>query len=672
MTHALEALRNIAFVGHPSAGKTTLVDALAFQLGATSRKGSVADKTSMCDTEPEEQEKGHTLQMAIVQALKDGRLWTLMDTPGYPDFVADASVAMFAADLVVGVVSASGPVTFNLRKKMETAAALGRGRIIVVTHVDGDNSNFDKTVAELRDKIGHVCVPLLVPDESGPGFASVHSVVQDEGSDWRKRLMDRTMDACTDDALMERYLETEKLSPDELHAAVPQAIAAGALVPVIAVNPETDVGLSELIEALIEYAPHPGLMPIRDAAGETIPYDPEGALAGTVFQVRSDPHVGKVCFARLHRGRLGAHDALVGPRSNGRAEKLGGLFRMVGKKRDTMESAGPGEIVAFSKVEHVSYGEGFAHAGDDLVDVPVPAQPAPMVALAVYPKSRADEQKIGEALHKLEAEDPTFQTNFEAETHEMVMHGLSDLHLQVMEHRLKRRYGVEITTQIPRIAYRETISKKADGHHRHKKQTGGRGQFGECYVRIKPTDKGSGVTFTDAVVGGSIPRNLIPAVEKGMREIAAKGVMTNSQVVDIDFEVYDGKYHDVDSDEASFKMAGARAFVDAFLKAGPVLLEPVMELIISVPTDAAGAIFSDLTSHRRGHVLDQWNERDGAVTVIKAHVPLSTVQTYQRDLKSQTAGEGTYSMTFHDYAQVPASEQQKVLALIGKKHGEED
>jgi elongation factor G len=672
MTTALEAFRNIAFVGHPSAGKTTLVDALAFALGATSRKGSVAEKTSLCDTEPEEQEKGHTLQMALVQASKDGVHWTLIDTPGYPDFIADVNAALFAADLVVGVVSAAGPVTHNLRKKLEAAAALGRGRAIVVTHVDGDNSDFDETVAQLTEKIGAVCVPLLVPDASGRAFKAVSSVVSDEQSDWRKPLMDRTMDACEDDALLERYLESESLTAEELAANMPRAIAAGKLVPVLAVQPESGLGVNELIAALRQFAPHPGLRATHNKAGAALAPDPAGKLCGTVFHVKSDPHVGKICVARVHRGRIGGHDALVGPRSHGKSEKMGGLFRLVGKKREPVESAGPGEIVAFSKVENVHYAEGFAHSEADLEQVELPAQPVPMVALAAYPKSRADEQKIGEALHKLEAEDPTFRTRFDSETHEMVLNGMSDLHLQVMEARLKRRYGVEITTQVPKIAYRETITKKADGHHRHKKQTGGRGQFGECYVRVKPLSKGSGVTFTDAVVGGSIPRNLIPAVEKGMRETVSRGVLTSSQVIDLDFEVYDGKYHDVDSDEASFKMAGARAFMDAFLKAGPVLLEPMMELVIAVPTESAGAIFSDLTSHRRGHVVDQWNEGDGSITVIKAHAPLSTVQTYQRDLKSQTAGEGTFTMSFHDYAQVPSNEQQKILAQIGKMHGEEE
>jgi elongation factor G len=671
MSTAIEALRNVAFVGHPSSGKTTLVDALAFSLGAASRKGSVADKTSLCDTEPEEQDKGHTLQQAVVQAEKNGKSWTLMDTPGYPDFMVDVNSAIFASDVTVGVHSAAGGVTFNFRKKMEAASARGKGRAIVITHVDGDNADFEASVEELRSTVGEICVPVLLPDASGPGFSAVSSVLEAVGSDWRKRLMDRIMDACEDEEMLEKYLETETLDDADLHAQLPGAIAAGCLVPVMACNPETDVGVDEIVAFLAEFAPHPGLSEQRDVDGNAIALDPEGDLLGVVFDIKSDPHVGKVCTARILRGTIGSHDLVGGTDSDAKGEKLGGLFRQVGKQRDAIETGKPGEIVAFSKVEHVHWGQTFTAAGGSPAAVIPPANPTPMVSLAVKPKSRADEQKIGEALHKLEAEDPSFQTEVNAGTHELVMHGMSDLHLQVIESRLKRRYGVEIETSIPRIQYKETITKAAEGHHRHKKQTGGRGQFGECYIRLKPLEKNAGVVFTDAIVGGSIPRGLIPAVEKGMREICSSGVLTDSEVVDLDFELYDGKYHDVDSDESSFKMAGSRAFIDAFQKAAPVLLEPIVELVISVPTDSAGQIFSDLTSQRRGHVLDQWNEADGAVTVIKAHAPLATVQTYQRDLKSQTAGEGSYSMEMVDYAALPPQEQQKILTASSKKHDEE-
>ena len=670
MSTAIEAIRNVCFVGHPSAGKTTLVDALAHALGASSRKGSVADKTSICDTEPEEQEKGHTLQSAIVQARKDGITWTLIDTPGYPDFLMDVHSAIFASDLVAGVHSGAGPVTHNFRNKMEAARARGKGRAVLVTHVDGDNVDFDQVVEELRGSIGEVCVPVTVPDQSGGGFSDTRSVIRDGDNPWRKRLMDRIMDACEDEALMEKYLEQENLDDDELHANLHKAIAAGTVIPVLPCNPESGLGVDDVQKFLKEFAPHPDSYEQQDAEGNALALDPEGELLAVVFDVKSDPHVGKICAARVLRGTIGAHDTIASG-DDSKGEKMGGLFATIGKKREPIETGKPGEIVAFSKVEDIGWGESFSHAGKAAPAVVPPEKTTPMVALAVTPKSRADEQKIGEALHKLEAEDPGFHTDYNQGTHELVMHGMSELHLQVVESRLKRRYGVEIETHIPRIQYKETVTKKSEGHHRHKKQSGGRGQFGECYVRVKPLEKGAGVTFTDSVVGGSIPRNLIPAVEKGMREMCASGILTHSEVVDLDFEVYDGKYHDVDSDEASFKLAGARAFMDAFKKAGPILLEPQVELVISVPTDSAGHIFSDITSQRRGHVLDQWNEADGAITVIKASCPLATVQTYQRDLKSLTAGEGSFTLDVVDYAPVPPQEQEKILAAGGKKHEED-
>ena len=670
MSTAIEAIRNVSFVGHPSSGKTTMVDALAHMIGASSRKGSVADKTSICDTEPEEQEKGHTLQAAIVQGEHDGVQWTLIDTPGYPDFMADVNSAIFATDLVAGVHNAAGPVTFNFRKKMEAAGARSKGRAVLVTHVDADNVDFDEVVESLRASVGETCVPVTVPDQSGAGFSDTKSVIRDASSPWRKRLMDRIMDACEDDALMEKYLEHGDLDDDELHDNLHKAIAHGTVIPVLPCNPESGLGMDDVLKFLKEYAPHPDSYEQADREGEAIPLDPEGDLLAVVFDVKSDAHVGKICVARIMRGTIGAHDTIASsPESKG--EKMGGLFTTVGKKREPIETGKPGEIVAFSKVEDVAWGQSFTHAGKACPQMVPPESITPMVALAVTPKTRADEQKIGEALHKLEAEDPAFSTEYNSGTHELVMHGTSELHLSVVESRLKRRYGVEVETHIPRIQYKETVTKPAEGHHRHKKQSGGRGQFGECYVRVRPLGKGEGLAFADKVVGGSIPRNLIPAVEKGMREIAAEGILTHSEVVDLEFEVYDGKYHDVDSDEASFKLAGKRAFMDAFHKAGPILLEPQVELVISVPTDSAGHIFSDITSHRRGHVVDQWNEADGAITVVKALCPLATVQTYQRDLKSQTAGEGSFTMQVTDYAPVPAAEQAKILASAAKQHDDD-
>jgi len=661
----LASVRNVAFVGHSSAGKTSLVDAMAHALGASERKGSVADKTSISDTEPEEQEKGHTFQLKLVYAQKGGARWNLLDTPGYPEFGVDALSAMFACELVVGVASCASAVSYNLRNKLEEARSLGRARAIVVTHVDAENANFEELVASLQERIGQQCVPYLLPDKSGRGFAKVAAARTGE---WRKALYDRVMDACEDEAVLLEYLESEELSDESFKKHLPAALARGTLIPVLPVNPVSGVGLEELIAFLRDFGPSPLGTRYR-AGGAEIASDAPGPLLGVVFNVKSDPHVGKICLARILRGTLKASD-LIGA---GRGEKLGGLFHPVGgKNKVNADSASAGELIAFSKVEQGAWGQSFTVTGGEAPPVEVPKPAPPMVSLAAQPKSRNDEQKIGPALAKLASEDATFHVHHDATTHELVIRGMSDLHLQVMEQRLKRRFGVEITTSLPRIAYRETITKPSEGHHRHKKQTGGRGQFGECFLRLKPAQKDAGVVFVDDVVGGAIPRNLIPAVEKGVRELASQGILTHSQVVDVEVAVYDGKYHDVDSDEASFKKAGAWAFREGFMKAGPVLMEPVMSVEIRVPTEHAGAIFSDLTSHRRGTVLNQESENDGHVTVIQAHAPLATLLTYHRDLKSQTAGEGTYTMKSDHYARVPGGEQEKIIAQVGRKHAEEE
>ena len=656
----LASLHNIAFVGHPGSGKTTLVDALAFEVGANSRKGSVADGTSICDTEPEEQEKKHTLQNAFVSADWGDKAWTFVDTPGYPEFQAQVQAACYAVDLVVGVVSATSGVTFNLRSKMEAAKAMGRGRAIVITHMDAENVDFDALIEELRDKIGPECVPALIPDASGPGFSAVARTVNHPENSWCSRLEDRVMDGCEDEALLNRYLETQELSAEELDKHMPNAIAKGSLVPVLVCNPESGVAIPKTLEFFQRFAPSPRTVPNLDAVGKVIEPVREGPALGTVFSVISDPHLGRVCLARLHRGTLGAHDSISN--GNNKAEKMGGLFRLVGKNREPLEDAGPGEIVAFSKVDHLGPWQNFASAGEEVLPIPTPKIPEPMVAMAVTPMSRADEQKIGEALNKLAVEDPSFQVEHTTDTHELVLHGMSDLHLQVMLMRLNRRFQVACDSHLPRIAYRQTITKGAEGHCRHKKQSGGRGQFGECHLRLKPSEPGAGIVFQDKVVGGSIPRNLIPAVEKGVREAAGLGVLAKGEVIDIEVEVYDGKFHAVDSDEASFKHAGLMAFREGVLAGKPVLLEPVMDMEIHVPTDTAGTVFSDITSQRRGHVVDQATEESGHATVIRAEVPLATIQTYFRDLKSQTAGEGSYTMRFSKYAPMPSAEQKRVLA----------
>ena len=664
MSHP-SAIRNVSFVGHPSTGKTTLVDALAFRIGANARKGSPQDGTSLCDTEPEEQSRHHTLQLSVVSAEHDEKDWTLMDTPGYPEFITQAQAAIWASDLVVGVVSCASGASFNLRTKMLLAGRIGRGRAIVLTHLDGENADFDTLVHDLRDRLGEICVPVLLPNESGSGFNKVERTFLHPDSEWNQRLKDRVMDACTDEELMMTYLDDGKLTEEQLEKEMPHAISDGTLIPVLVCNPVSGDGVEEVYTFLKRFGPSPESGLVKDEEGNAVSLDPSGSLSGTVFATLADPHVGRICLARIHAGTI-THSSHVGLADGEGDEKVGGVFRMVGKKHENLETGTPGEIVAFSKVEKIPTWAHFSQAGSPGAKMDVPTAPNPMVALAVEPKSRADEQKIGEALHKLVDEDPSLMLEQTADTHEMVLHGMSELHLQVLFERLSRRYGVEVTTHLPLISYRQTISKAVEAHHRHKKQSGGKGQFGECYLRLRPGIANDPVRFIDNVVGGAIPRNLIPAVEKGIREVCAKGIMAPGEVMGVEVELYDGKFHAVDSDEASFKSAGAKAFREGFESARPVMLEPLVRVEIHVPTDHAGAIFSDLTSHRRGHVIDQQTEAGGAITMIVAEVPKALMQTYHRDLNSTTKGEGTWSMSFVRFAPVPMSEQKKILSAQGE------
>ncbi len=669
-THA-PSYRNVCFVGHPGTGKTTLVDALAHAAGAADRKGSTAEGTSLIDTEPEAQEKGHTLQACVVHAQHGGVRWNWIDTPGAADFEAEVLTGMFAADLVVGVVSCVSGVTHLLKRRMLQAHELGRPRALLITHVDTPQADFETLVLELRDALGEICVPVLLPEGARGQLTGVHRTYLDRETEWRKRMLDRIIDGVEDEDLIGHYLEAEDLTEEELKANLPVSISADCLVPILVCNPEDGTGLAQVLDFLRRAAPSPRHHRHFRAGNEALEPDPEGPLLGTVFAVRSDPHVGRVCLARIVSGVLGAHDPLQ--RIDGTdKEKIGGLFVPIGgKRREPVESIAAGGIAAFTKVEGLGVGDSFTKDGGFAVAVDFPELPAPMAALSVRPKSRADEQKIAGSLSKLAAEDPSLRVVHDPQTHELVLQGASELHLSIVEARLARRFGVEIETSLPRIAYRETVSKAAEASYRHKKQSGGRGQFGECHLRVRPGEEGSGVVFIDKIVGGSIPRNLIPAVEKGVRELAEQGILTHSKVVDVEVEVFDGKFHAVDSDEASFKTAGARAFREAFEKAGPVLLEPVVELEVHVPTDHAGAVFSDITSQRRGHVLSQDSEDGGQVTVIRAHVPLASVRSYARDLRSQTAGLGHYLLRPHGYAPLPAAEQKRVIAEEGRQHAED-
>lgn len=677
MTTPAASIRNVAFLGHSGTGKTTLVDALAFKTGLVGRQGSVEQGTSISDFEQEEQERKHSFRSAVIHAEHAGKSLNLIDCPGYPDFVSEAISSLVAVETAVSVISATGGVTFNTRAAWQLAETAHVGHVVVVTRNEAENTDFNKTVAEIQEAFGDKCVPVNFPNANGSGFSAVINCLDAENAppEHRERaqayyatLVERVAEA--DEELMMTYLDSGQLSKEVVLENISKAIIVGALVPILAAASREDQGVNQFLRFVDEYLPSPLDMPPRVAhRGETevtIDPDPDGPLIAEVFKSLADQHVGRITFLRIFSGTLRA-DSQVYPKGAHKPVKLHGINLSYGREGlKPVDSAGPGSIVAITKLEDFAYGTTVSSEADP-PQLPVPAQPHPWTALSIRPKSSSDDTKMAEGLRRLASEDPTFHLRREETTHELLVEGLGDLHLQILLERLKHRSKVEVETHLPRIPYKETVLAKAEGHHRHKKQSGGRGQFGEVYLRIAPKARGEGYEFIDSVVGGAIPRNLIPAVDKGIHESLHIGPISGSEVIDVAVEVYDGKFHPVDSDEASFKTAGRRAFLDAFQKAKPALLEPVYELEIRVPSRFLGDITSDINT-RRGRI--QGMDTEGDIQVIKAHVPLSEVQSYSSQLRSITAGEGSYAMSFVGYEQAPAHVQEKVASA--HKTGDEE
>ncbi len=665
-------IKNLTILGHSGVGKTTFAEAFAVHTGAATRQGTVEEGTTLCDYEPEEKDRHHSLQGAVLGLESGGSVINLVDCPGYPDFISDARASLMAAETAMITVAAPTGVSFHTRVLEEMAREWGLARAIVVTKTDQDNVSFEETLAEVVDAFGDRCVPVVLPNADGDAFSAVVSVLdppEDLTGDLaaaleqhRSNLVERVVEA--DDELMEAYLEDGEVSPESVRETLPKAMAQGSLMPVFVVQAATALGVDAIADAAAGWFPGPGDGQPADgstAAGDPVevPATVDGPLAAHVWKTVTDDYLGRVCYVRVVRGTLKS-DAAVAVAGTDRHGKATGLSRILGRELKPVASAGPGEVVALTKVEAFEYGDTLVDAADpEPVTMSSVFQPSPMTSLAVTPKTHGDEQKIGEALPRLASEDPTLCLRREAATHEMIVDGMSDLHLQVVLARLKRRYGVEVETALPRIPYKETIAASSDAMYRHKKQTGGRGQFGQVHLRVKAVPRGTGFEFKNAVVGGVIPKGLIAAVEKGIRETLVSGVIAGHEVVDVAVEVYDGKTHPVDSDEASFKIAGSRAFKEGMMQAKPVLLEPVMNLAIKVPTRFMGDITGDLNG-RRGRIMGMESKDD--VQTISAQVPLSEVQQYSTQLRSITAGEGDFAMSFDRYMQMPSHLQEQVVA----------
>lgn len=676
MATASEDIRNVALVGNGHTGKTALLDAIAFHAKLTTRLGSAIDGSSISNTEPEEKERKQTLTSHLFRIPLGSVRLNVIDTPGHPDFVADAIAAMDAVETACLVVNATNALPFHARQLWKRAAASGVGRAIVVTHLDQENTSFEQVVSDLRDAFGHSVVPVTYPNATGSAFKSVHAVTHNEGPLAAKyHEMIEEDEAEVDDTLMEHYLEQGHLEPEEFEQNLRRAVARGKLVPVFAVCPNRGLGLEQMLEFVQQHLPSPvcfgprgAAAPGSDSYGDLVePSD--GPFAAKVWKIMSDPYVGRLTFLRCFRGKLQKDQSILDVNS-GKVVKAAHLLDVQGKDSPEVPQVAAGDLFAISKVEDMALGDTVT-AENTPLQFARPIYPEPTYSRHIWPKARGDEQKIGHAVERLAAEDPTLNYHRDKETGELLVTGMSPLHLDVQFLRLHRRHHVDVDHGPPTIPYRETITARADGHHRHKKQTGGRGQFAEVYLRVAPRQHGEGFEFVDSVVGGAIPRQFIPEVEKGARKFLGKGALAGYPVVDVQLEVHDGKYHDVDSDQLSFQIAGERAFHDGYLKARPILLEPIMDVEIHVPDRFTGDVAGNL-SGSRGRLSGM--ETDEGVQILRAQCPLSSMLDYSTHLRSITAGEGTFTMKFSHYEAMPPNLQQEIVnkrrQVVDQHHGD--
>jgi elongation factor G len=685
-----EQIRNVVVLGHGGSGKTTLIDALCFTTGTSRRHGSVKDGTALTMYADEEVGHGISIQCAVAHAEWDGIKVNLLDTPGYMDFAGDTVAATRVADGAVIVLGATTGVEVGTEKVWEYCQPRGIPRLFFVSTMDKEHANFDKVCDEIRRHLTDHAYPAELPIGEGEDFRGVinlftgkarmfsdpeyHEVdvpaeLQERASQLRQELFEAI--AATNDELLERYLEGGEITSEEALSAMKLAMLGGELFPIFCGAAEEMHGMRTLLRALVHIVPSPvdpphemaqraGLDQVLELKGEE-----KGPLAALIFKTASEPHVGELSYFRIFSGNI-QNGQEVWNATQEKAEKLTHIAVPQGKDRIEVERLHAGDIGVVAKLKS-------SHTNDTLTlqDRPVALQqinfPPPDIALAVRAASRSDEDKIGTALAKLHEEDPTFEFGYDAELKQTIIRGMGELHLEVQMERLKRKYHVDVLTEEPRIPYRETIRKQAEAQGKHKKQTGGHGQFGDCHVRIKPLPRGEGYRFTDAITGGVIPNKFIPSVDKGVQEAARRGILAGFQVVDFEAECYFGSYHAVDSSDLAFQIAGSMAFQKAAESAQPVILEPIVEIEVVTPEAYMGDVMGDL-NHRRGRILGM--EQDGMKTHIKALVPQAELYKYATTLRSLTQGRAFHTRKLHGYEEVPANVQPKIIEQAKKDREE--
>ena len=679
MHKAADRIRNVALVGHRGSGKTSLHEALLFEGGAVNRLGTVTDGTTLSDSDPDEKSRQMSISAALSSFEWQDRKVNLLDTPGDSSFIADALGALRVSESAVFVINAVMGVEVHTIRLWQRAAELDLARLIFVNMLDRERADFFRTLESLKAAFGQHVVATEIPigvehevrgvvdlvdmkayEYSGPGRENCKEIpipdeLQAQAKEYREKLMDEVSESS--DALMERYLEGEEITHEEIVTALKEGTNHGAMFPVTCGIATRNLGTNRLLDAIVDDLPSPVKHGGLEIGEVTLEPSEDKAMFAYVFKTRADPFAGRINMFRVYQGMMKQDTQVLNTRTHNK-ERIGQLVTFDGAQAGHTNEYGPGDIGAVAKLKETKAGDWLAER-DQPITMPSIKLPAPVMAFAVEPKTKGDEDKVFTALRRLQEEDPTIDLHRDPQTGEQIVAGLSQVHVEVIVERLKSRFGAEVNLKPPRVPYQETIRKPAKAHGRHKKQSGGRGQFGDCHIEVEPRQTGEGFEFVNAIKGGVIPTSFIPAVEKGVLEAMQEGVVAGYPVKDVRVRVYDGSYHTVDSSEMAFKIAGSVAMKQAMEQAGPVLLEPIMQVTVTVPEDAVGDVIGDLNS-RRGRPLGM--EPSGAgMTEVKAEVPMAEMLSYAPDLRAITGGQGEFTMEFERYEEVPSHLANKVV-----------
>ena len=675
------SLRNVALLSHSGAGKTTLCEAALFGAGAVTRQGRIEDGNTVSDYEPEEIKRGGSIQTTLIAAVTDGGKVNFLDTPGYDDFQGEVVSALRVVEGAAILVAAPSGVDVGTERAWNMCEAASLPRIIVINKMDRENADFNRNVADIQASFGRQCVPFQIPIGQAADFKGVVSVADpnaavpaeltDEVESARERLIEAAAES--DDELADRYLGGEELTAEEIEAALRGAVLRGELVPILAASATENIGVAEFLAMARSYLPSPadGAKPrlSKAGSGDAADYaaDPNGPLAALVFKTTADPFVGKLSLFRVYQGTIKSNSE-VWDANHSQAERVGQLYLPKGKSQENLAEVTAGDIGAVGKLSSTVTGDTLCARDNQVIFDPI-RMPVGYYRVAVSPASKADLDKMSMALSRIVEEDPSLQMSRNASTSETLITGLGDAQIDVALDKIKRKFGAELRVRLPRVPYRETITRTTQAEYRHKKQSGGHGQYGHVLLRLEPRERDQGFEFGNEVVGGRVPKEYIPSVEKGVVKALDEGSLAGFPIVDLRAVLYDGSFHDVDSSGMSFEIASVQALKKGVSDASPILLEPVMRLSVTVPETYTGDVMSDLNG-KRGRILGM--NPEGRVTVIDAEVPQSELLRYAQDLRSLTQGRGSYSMEYDHYEPVPANLEPRVIQEAKRQRDEDD